>query len=485
MNSEHKRIFIAFLLSAGVMFAWQHFFPVAPTNSITKETPIVKESQVVEVKNEVVERPVQVKKEEPLSFFDLVREQETFTIASDLSLANIKSAKAVFPFSEIVGALENQYPFVFQVENEGLWTSVSLVFNNSGSEFSGEDSATGIKVIGKVLDNGKLDFKLSSQVSRKYRFILNSSSKVLENKQRRDFIYLAKDVERVDVGEENKVGDGDIKWFGIDFHYHLFSIIFENKQQSTFEIQKGKWVLSTVTPQSEVSFSFVFLKKDYDVLASMGEKLNLSVDFGILGMIAVPILKGLQFIYRVIPNYGWAIVFLTLFIRFVLFPLQLKSFKSMKKMKEIQPELQKIKAKHKDNPMKAQQETMELFKRAGANPMGGCLPLLLQMPVFFAFYRVLSSSVELVGAPFIFWIHDLSSKDPFYVLPIIMGLAMFLQSKLNPSATTDDTAQKVMLFMPLIFSFFMKDLPAGLNLYMCISTLFGIAQQMLVYKFSD
>ena len=143
-------------------------------------------------------------------------------------------------------------------------------------------------------------------------------------------------------------------------------------------------------------------------------------------MIAVPILRGLQFFYSIFPNYGISIILLTIIIRMLTFPLQYKSFKSMKKMQEIQPDLTKLREKYKDNPQKMQQETMALFKRAGANPLGGCLPMLLQMPVFFAFYRVLYSSVELVDAPFYFWIYDLSEKDPYYVLPILMGLAMVL-----------------------------------------------------------
>jgi len=129
-----------------------------------------------------------------------------------------------------------------------------------------------------------------------------------------------------------------------------------------------------------------------------------------------------------------------------------------------------------------QKETMELFKRSGANPLGGCLPLIAQMPIFFAFYQVLYNAVEFVGAPFAFWIVDLSIKDPYYVLPVLMGGSLFLQMKINPTPTTDPMQKKIMMFMPLIFLFIMKDLPAGLNLYIFVSTIFGIVQQLLVYK---
>jgi YidC/Oxa1 family membrane protein insertase len=193
-------------------------------------------------------------------------------------------------------------------------------------------------------------------------------------------------------------------------------------------------------------------------------------------------LRALQFFYSLIPNYGIAIILLTLAVRTLTFPLQFKSFKSMKKMQVVQPELQKLKEKYKDDPQRMQRETMELFKREGANPLGGCFPLLLQMPIFFAFYKVLYAAVELVGAPFFGWITDLSVKDPYYVLPVLMALSMFAQQKLTPSASADQTQQKVMMFMPLIFGVIMKDLPAGLNLYIFVSTIFGVLQQLTVYK---
>ena len=157
----------------------------------------------------------------------------------------------------------------------------------------------------------------------------------------------------------------------------------------------------------------------------------------------------------------------------------------MKKMQKVQPELTKLREKFKDDPQRMQKETMDLFKRAGANPLGGCFPMLLQMPIFFAFYQVLYNAVELVNAPFIGWIHDLSIKDPLYILPVAMAIAMFGQQKLTPTTSADPTQQKIMMAMPLVFGFIMKDLPSGLVLYIFVSTLFGILQQLLVYKATD
>ena len=154
-------------------------------------------------------------------------------------------------------------------------------------------------------------------------------------------------------------------------------------------------------------------------------------------------------------------------------------------MQKVQPEIQKLREKFKEDPQRLQRETMELFKRAGANPLGGCLPLILQMPVFFAFYQVLYNAVELVGAPFAGWIGDLSVKDPFYVLPVLMAVAMYFQQKITPTTVADPMQKKVLTFMPLIFVFIMKDLPSGLVLYIFISTLFGMVQQVFVYKTVD
>lgn len=154
-------------------------------------------------------------------------------------------------------------------------------------------------------------------------------------------------------------------------------------------------------------------------------------------------------------------------------------------MQAIQPELQKIKEQFKDDPARLQKETMELFKRSKVNPLGGCFPLLLQMPFFFALYSVLSNSVELVHSPFIAgWITDLSMKDSWYVLPVAMSLLMVIQQKITPNTITDKIQLRMMMIMPIFFGFIMKDLPSGLNLYMLVSTLFGLTQQLITVRVS-
>jgi len=220
--------------------------------------------------------------------------------------------------------------------------------------------------------------------------------------------------------------------------------------------------------------------KSFEVLSSVGENLNQVVDYGMFGALGKPILWLLKFLQSNIGNWGWAIVLLTIVVRLLVLPFNAYAFKSMKAMQKIQPEMNRIKERYKDKPAEAKlqmnQEIMQLMKANNASPVGGCLPTLLQLPVFFALYQVLGQSIELYRAPFVLWIHDLSEKDPYFVLPVLMGITMFLQQKLTPTAM-DPQQAKVLQWMPVIFSVFMLTLPSGLTLYIFVSTLFGIIQQ--------
>ncbi|RYZ88305.1 MAG: membrane protein insertase YidC [Proteobacteria bacterium] len=235
--------------------------------------------------------------------------------------------------------------------------------------------------------------------------------------------------------------------------------------------------------QSQVALEQVFYAgpKSIDILKSIDPLLPGVIDHGFFSFIARPLLYIMKAFYSWIGNWGLAIICLTLLVRFCVLPFAVMSAKSMKAMQKIQPQLVAVRERYKADPVAMNRETMALMKQNKANPLGGCLPMLLQIPVFFALYRVIGSSIELYHSPFYGWITDLSSHDKFYVLPIIMGVAMFLQTKLTP--TTMDPAQaKIMAFLPLVFTLFMVQLPAGLTLYMCVSTLFGIIQQMIFLR---
>jgi YidC/Oxa1 family membrane protein insertase len=193
------------------------------------------------------------------------------------------------------------------------------------------------------------------------------------------------------------------------------------------------------------------------------------------------LLRLLKFLNQFTHNWGVAIILLTLVVRLLVLPFNLMSYRSMKKMQMIQPKLKLLRERYKDDPAALNRETMNLMKAEKVNPLGGCLPMFLQMPVFFALYQVLGQSVELYKAPFIFWIQDLSQKDPYYVLPVLLGITLFIQHKITPT-TMDPQQAKIMMWMPLIFSLFTLGLPAGLTLYIFISTLFGVIQQQIFMK---
>jgi YidC/Oxa1 family membrane protein insertase len=355
----------------------------------------------------------------------------------------------------------------------------------SSSQLQGSNSALGINVDFRMDEIGKVSYSISSAAAYKYRVVLRGTTREEENRQIRHFAYFTQDLDDMSVGDSSEE-DGKIRWLGIDFNFHLFAMTFSKAEPAKLvSFENGEFKATLINELKSLDGSIVFTKKNYDHLALLGDQLNLSIDFGVFSILAVPLLRGLQWIYGYIGNYGFAIILLTLLIRSIMFPLQFKSFRSMKKMQIIQPELTKLKEKFKDDPQRMQKETMAAFKKAGANPLGGCLPLVAQMPIFFAFYQVLYNAEEFVGSPFMGWITDLSVKDPYFLLPVLMAGAMFIQTKLNPSPTADPTQKKVMLLMPLVFGFIMKDLPAGLNLYMFTSTIYGVGQQLLVYKLSD
>jgi YidC/Oxa1 family membrane protein insertase len=234
--------------------------------------------------------------------------------------------------------------------------------------------------------------------------------------------------------------------------------------------------------------------KDLGLLRQMRPSLEGLVNFGWFGIIAKALLFTLQWLHRYIPNWGWAIIVLTLVINFALFPLKIKSFSSMKEMQKIAPEMRQIQDRYKKYSMtdprrrKMQDEMTELYQKHGINPLsqlGGCLPMIVQLPVWWSLWRVLTGAIELRHAPWIGWIHDLSVRDPYYILPIAMAITMYLMTKMTPqSAAIDPSQQKMMALMPLAFAAFFFTYASGLNLYMFTSNLVGVGQQWYLNRTS-
>ncbi len=247
--------------------------------------------------------------------------------------------------------------------------------------------------------------------------------------------------------------------------------ISKNKKKDPLAFIKGK---------QDYTINGYIGVKELKILDSINKEMGDIIEYGWFTFIAKPVFLLLSFLESIIGNWGWAIVATTLLIRIVLFPLTYKGMISMSKMKDLAPKIKELQKKYKGEPQKLNAKTMELYKKNGANPLGGCLPMLLQIPIFFALYRVLQNSAELQGAPWIFWIHDLSVKDPYFILPILMGVTMFWQQHITPNSITDPTQAKIMKYLPVVFTFFFMTFPAGLTLYWFVNNLFSIIQQYYV-----
>jgi len=234
--------------------------------------------------------------------------------------------------------------------------------------------------------------------------------------------------------------------------------------------------------QSEIlGGSFYMGPKNQKRLDEIAEGLGLTVDYGFLWWLAQPLFSGLTLFHSLVNNWGYAIILLTILVKMLLYPLSAASFRSMAKMRKLQPEMARLKERFGDDKQKFSQAMMEMYKKEGANPLGGCLPILLQMPVFLALYWTLMESVELRQAPFLLWIDDLSVMDPYFVLPILMGISMYLTQMMQPEPP-DPIQAKVFKFLPIMMTFFFLWFPAGLVLYWLINNILSVLQQLYVTR---
>jgi YidC/Oxa1 family membrane protein insertase len=305
-----------------------------------------------------------------------------------------------------------------------------------------------------------------------------------------------------DENEIKRIG-GDIRWVGLDMQY--FALISIPKGGiPLFEIQKrpvktvglkgeeiSRDLLRVTIPESGTWQGALFLgPKEHRILETAdGADLSGAIDYGMFSFLVKPLLAALIYMYKYVGNYGVAIILLTLLLTLLLFPFRLKQMLSMKKMAVVQPKIKAIQEKYKKykktDPKRAEmnQEVMALYKEHNVNPLGGCLPLLLQMPLLFAFYALLAYSIELRQAPFFAWIHDLSVKDPYYVLPIVMGVTMFISQKMTPMTPgADPTQAKMMMMMPAVFTFMFLNVSSGLNLYFLCSNIFSVVFQKVTER---
>ena len=288
--------------------------------------------------------------------------------------------------------------------------------------------------------------------------------------------------------------DGDFKYAGVDDNYFMTVALEPGPSKVTFQpvtipppadskVPPRELVAYSLEPHRDTPVTFFAGPKDFDVLSAIDRDLARAIDFGMFAVIVVPLLRSLKWVNGYVGNYGWAIIILTFIINAILFPLRHKSVVSMRKMQEIQPEVKAIQERYSKlkatDPAKQKmnQEMMALYKERGVNPASGCVPMLMTMPFIFAFYALLSTAIELRGAPFFGWIHDLSAHDPYFVTPVLMGLSQIWQQRLTPAAGMDPIQQKMTMLMPVFFTFLFLWYPSGVALYWLINNVFAIGQQ--------
>lgn len=281
---------------------------------------------------------------------------------------------------------------------------------------------------------------------------------------------------------------GALRWAGMAHRYFtMFGVPHpqgERKVRASYLDDMNttiEWIHHAAMESNPLALSVYLGPKRHDLLNQYPDGQKSIIDYGWFDVLAKPMYWILEMFFRWTGNWGWGIIMLTVLAKVILYPLSHKGFKSMQKLQKLQPHMKRIQEAYKGDREKMNQEMMTLYREHKVNPLGGCMPMVIQIPIFFALYKVLLESIELKGADFILWIHDLSLKDPYYVTPVLMGATMFLQQWMTP-AVGDPMQRKIMMFMPVIFTVMFLSFPAGLVLYWLVNNILSIAQQWLIYR---
>lgn len=419
--------------------------------------------------------------------------QHVYTVQSGLvgsAGSNYPNQNTLFSLvSEQTEMTGDTLDVVFEAESDGLKLTRTYTFNRGTFKIDVEDTVTNISSVaqspslylqitrdnqetggGTYFDNAYNGFAMYTD---QHRFQKISFSDIEKNK-----------------GPET--GQSDDGWISFIQQFFVTAWVPEegkNRFYDTRQISNNLYAISAIEPlgaiepDATISTNSVLWvgPQDQQQLSEISTGLDLVVNYGWLTIIAKPMFKLMTWLHSFIGNWGWTIVVLTIIIKIVLYPLSAASYRSMARMKHVGPRMQALKEKFGDDRQKLNQAMMELYRTEKINPMGGCLPILLQIPIFLTLYRVILASVELRGAPWILWIQDLSLADPYFILPAIMTATMFLQFKLNPTPP-DPMQARIMMIMPLVFGAMMFMFPAGLVLYWVVNNILSIAQQQFITR---
>jgi len=552
---DQMRLLIAIVLSVLVFLVWQLFFvdkeagqksakkveqPTVKEEPVKEAKPYPKEQKVVEpektgVTEAQVSKPARIPRtitvdapyyrvklsEEGAGFTSFVLKKYRDTVQKDSPLKELLPHKDSIE-TVTMGFAGNSLPdldnavFSTNLNSDSIniedaakeitfyWKSSQGVVVQKTYKFSPDSYVIGLDI---AIKNG-------SERSIQDKLFVAVNSAIPKVKQRYGFegpsVLIDKKVEEIKI---KKIADkntytGNVKWIALQDRYFMMSIIPERSGESSMRLKlKGEDLIEAqyLTPEDDIGpdtqhtyqFLLFFGPKSMKILGEAGHDLSKALNFGMFDFLAKPCVWLMNKLYSVIPNYGIAIIILTILIKLVLWPLGSKSYKSMSEMKKIQPLMKEIREKYKNDKKKMNEEVMSLYRTYKINPLGGCLPMVVQLPVFFALYRMLYQAIELRHAPFFLWIVDLSAPDrlfrfdfavPFMeppygipVLTIIMGATMLLQQKMSPPMG-DPTQAKMMMFMPLIFTVIFINFSSGLVLYWLVNNILSIAQQYYIQK---
>jgi len=529
---ENKNTILAIVLISVIWFGYTVLFPPAPPQT----APSVTETEsAVDVTSQTPSEPLMVAPSPapviaPTSV--ALEEASVDTGVLHLTISNQGaivhnlvlnkfglSAADDAPRVTLVDSTSPQQGTLRLTGSDGLQLSpyAPYSFQSSQREFSFEDGQTGDVVLAAQLADGLEVVRSFSFQGGHYDFVTtirltNRGSQVLSgravlslvnawSKEKKttmyDFagpsVFAAESLNQEDVddlGADGKSFTQDVLWTAFEEKYFASILVPATPFERVRLIQNNGLVENQVIssplslqPGESLEYSYTVFAgpKRVDLLTSVGQRIDELIDFGWFAVIAHPLLTALKFFYSYIGNYGIAIILLTVLIKMLFWPLTQKSYTSMKSMQKLQPKMQQLREKYKNDRERMNRELMELYKTHRVNPLGGCLPMLVQIPVFFALYKVLLFSIELRHAPFMFWLTDLSAKDPYYITPLIMGASMFFQQKMMPSQM-EPTQQRIMMMMPVIFTFMFLNFPSGLVIYWLVNNLLTIGQQYLINR---
>ncbi|ABQ28572.1 membrane protein insertase YidC [Geotalea uraniireducens] len=522
-----KRVVIAVILSIAVLYAYSMIFPPPQKKDVVKPGPVPQsQTAPVQAVSSTSVLPA-IMQQGNVSVRDLVVETDLFTAVFSTRGAGLKKL-VLKRYKETSGPGGREVVLV----NEEAAEKFSLL--TEGKSFGIEPTvvynsiSNGLKLAGN--EKGTLEFTSTSPTGivfkKSYIFtgndyridlhqeLLNNSPTKFDGSLHlignnrieakpgdgRFEVYgpvtLADDkinTEKVaDFSKGPKQYDKNILWTAFADKYFMNAILSDNNSIAAVRLAKvnTNYLQDDVSSpplalnpgqSAAVNYRIFYGPKDLEILKGQGSRLEEAIDFGWFSALAKPLLRTLKFFYSYTHNYGIAIIIITVILKLLFFPLTHKSYKSMKEMQKLQPKMAELKEKFKNDRDAMNRAVMDLYKTHKVNPMGGCLPMIVQIPVFFALYKALMFSIELRHAPFMLWIMDLSAKDPYYVTPVIMGVTMFVQQKMTPS-NMDPVQAKMMLALPVVFTFMFLNFPSGLVLYWLVNNILTIAQQTYINK---